>query len=1042
MKRTRLLLGLLVLALPAGPVDASSRGHIEPFPTPPPRLRTAGGVPPVQPPPFFEENAGQSPGEVQVIGRGGGVSAFLVGGGVVLADAQGRGASTMLLAGSDPAARWRAESPTGGRSSYFLGTAPSRWKRGLPQFSRAVLRGAWQGIDAEFRGEGDLLAYGFHLAPLTDPSRIRLSLEGADAVAVDGAGDLVVSVPGGRFRHTRPVAWQEVKGGRIPVEARFAMHGMREAGIRLGRHDPSLATLIDPRIEFSSYLGGTGNDSGYDNGVPDSIYASSHLLASDTSGNLYLTGQTLSTDFPLKGAYQGSLSGTQDVFVTKVDPVAHKLIYSTYIGGPGDDRAFGIAVDPSGEACVTGIPHSSGFPITAGAFQTVMANLNDVFVLKLAADGASLVFSSYLGGGNTDQPDAIACDASGNVVVTGITASGSGGSAAFPVKNPIQGALAGSVDAYVTKFQADGTALIFSTYYGGVGADLGVGLSLDSAGAVYVTGYTLSADFPTVAPLQAAIAGAYDAFVLKLNASGSAVSYATYLGGTLDDAVVDVAVDSTGAAYLAGRTKSSNFPVTTGVLQGTLAGKMDGFVAKVNPSGSALAWSTYLGGTDDDRVFGIALGAGGAVLLSGETRSSNFPSVGAFQGTKNALQDGFVAKLNATGTALGYSSFIGGSGNDYLRGMAYLGNARTCIAGWTDSGDWTVSGAFQASKAGGTDMIVAVVTATPVAPSGLTPTVQSSSRIDLSWLDNSNDETGFEIERMAGTGAWISVTKTAPNAASYQDGNTIGSTLYTYRVRAVNDDGVSGWSNEAMGTTPPGPPGAPLAPGAVLLTENSPTQVLVEWEDRSDSEDFFQVNRRQGTGTYATLATPTAGATSYSDNGVLPDRTYSYRVRAGNVGGLSLASDEASITVAATLEPVLAKGLVKDSPKSGRDLVKISGTLSLLEGALSTGLDPMAYSLRLQLGGWDGTTLMAVPAGDPGWKLRRGKWTWKSPKGAFTKAIVKLDPATGIFSVAVSRLTLPSAPANPFLFSLGAGSDGGSTSADWTAKRAGTWKYP
>jgi hypothetical protein len=381
-----------------------------------------------------------------------------------------------------------------------------------------------------------------------------------------------------------------------------------------------------------------------------------------------------------------------------IDP----LVYSTYLGGGGDDLGWGIAVDGAGNAYVTGYTTSTNFP-TKNPLQPDHAvggsNGYDAFVAKLNPAGSALVYSTYLGGSGDDYGSGIAVDSAGNAYVSGTTFSTD-----FPTKNPFQPANAGFANVFLTKINPAGSALVYSTYLGGSGGDEGFSIAVDGAGNAYLTGLTLSDDFPTMNPLQPARGGDSDAFVTKINPAGSALVYSTYLGGGQDEYGFGVAADTAGNAYVTGQTFSINFP-TMNPLQ-PLYGGGDGnaFVTKINATGSALVYSTFLGGSDRDLGNGIAIDTAGNAYVTGEAHSFDFPTTpGAFRTVCNGGSgdcasngDAFVAKINTTGSPLVYSTFLGGSGGDNGYGIAVDSAGNAYVAGGTDSADFPVTpGAFQ-----------------------------------------------------------------------------------------------------------------------------------------------------------------------------------------------------------------------------------------------------------------------------------------------------------------------------------------------------------
>lgn len=372
-----------------------------------------------------------------------------------------------------------------------------------------------------------------------------------------------------------------------------------------------------------------------------------------------------------------------------IDPT---LVYSTYLGGSGGDVAYGVAVDSAGEAFVTGNSNSSDFP-TLNGVQTGNAGSGDAFVAKLNTTGTALVYSTYLGGNGADTGAGIFVDASGDAFVTGTTSSPN-----FPTSaTAFQIIYGGNSDAFVTQLNSAGNKLVYSSYLGGGGADFGQAIAVDSSGNAYVAGSTQSVNFPVVGPLQATSGGGSDAFVAKVNFTGTALMYSTYLGGADADVAQGIRVDSSGNAYVAGYTFSLNFPTVNPLQGGNAGGGADAFVAKLNPSGSALAFSTYLGGSGDDRAFGIGLDSAGNVYVAGSTQSANFPVTPAsFQTLLKGSKNAFVSKLNPAGNALAYSTYLGGSGVDQANGIAVDSTGDAFVTGFTESSNFPTQQAVQA----------------------------------------------------------------------------------------------------------------------------------------------------------------------------------------------------------------------------------------------------------------------------------------------------------------------------------------------------------
>jgi hypothetical protein len=387
-----------------------------------------------------------------------------------------------------------------------------------------------------------------------------------------------------------------------------------------------------------------------------------------------------------------------------IDPV---LAYSTYLGGSSGELTGSIAVDDAGNAYVTGITFSSDFP-TANPLQPNPSgdvDEGEVFVTKLNREGTEIVYSTYLGGNDYDDSSSIAVDEDGNAYVTGRTQSPD-----FPTKNALQPELAtgGFIvdeDLFVTKLNADGSGLVYSTYLGGgTGQDLGDDLAIDNERNVYLTGVTTSSDFPTVNPLQPANAGSIDIFAAKLKADGSALVYSTYLGGRGAENLSGIAVDGFGNTYLTGWTFSNDFPMANPLKPSLAEGDIDAFVTKISADGSSLIYSTYLGGDDQDRASDIDVDAFGNAYVTGITSSTNFPTVNPLQPVLSGLNDAFVTKINGNGSAICYSTYLGGTGVEEGSGIAIDSRNNIYVTGWTRSHDFPTVDAVQPIPDGSPDI--------------------------------------------------------------------------------------------------------------------------------------------------------------------------------------------------------------------------------------------------------------------------------------------------------------------------------------------------
>ncbi len=599
-----------------------------------------------------------------------------------------------------------------GKFNYMRGADPGHWTTDVPTFAGVRYRLLYPGTSVVYRGDGGRLKSEFHVSAGADPCRIVWRYEGVTGIRVDRLGELVISTHFGELREHRPEAYQTVSGRRVTVRAAYRLLNELTVGFEIGDYDRNLPLVIDPLLAFSTYLDGSGLDS-------------AKAVAVDASGNIYVTGQTDSLNFPAAGALQGQSGGGVDVFVAKLNPSGASLAYCTYLGGSWDDRGFAIATDGSGSAYVTGWTSSPNFPTTSGGRQRVLGGGRDAFIAKLNATGNALVFSTYLGGAGHDSAYGIGVDTSGSVYVAGDTYSTN-----FPAIGGFRTTNTGRQDAFIAKLRSDGSALLWSTYLGGSGDDAAKALAVDSAGAVYVTGASDSPNFPVANAIQAASGGGQDAFVAKLSPDGTALAYSTYLGGSggsvgSNELGTGIRVDAGGSAYVAGVTSSTNFPTASPLQAHFAGGTWDGFVVKFNPAGTALQYSTYLGGVGIDYPTGLAVDSTGAATVTGYTSSTDFPIVGAVQDRPAGGYDAFVAKLSPQGNGLLESTYFGGNDNDAANGVSLDPAGAIYIAGHTLSANFPLKNAFQPTPAGGTSAFLAKIaavapTAVYRAPSGAT----------------------------------------------------------------------------------------------------------------------------------------------------------------------------------------------------------------------------------------------------------------------------------------------------------------------------------
>jgi len=594
-----------------------------------------------------------------------------------------------------------AEGRLEGKVNYFIGNDSKKWKTDIPTYSSVLYKEVYKGIDIRFYGNQRQLEYDVIVKPGADPSKVKIAYEGIEGLRLKDNGEMEVVVKNSKgeekialIQH-KPIIYQEIDGKRKELDGGFViLKNDKDKDVyafKVPEYDRTRPLIIDPVLVYSTYLGGSDGDYGFG-------------IAVDSQGNAYVTGETSSTNFPIQNAYQGTFAGLyNDVFVTKLSP-SGSLVYSTYLGGSGQyDFSYGIAVDSSGNAYVTGSTWSTDFPTTQNGFQTTYGGgYNDAFVTKLSPEGNSLVYSTYLGGSGMDVGHSIAVDSSGNAYVTGYTDSTN-----FPTQNAYQGSRSGDYDAFVTKLSPEGNSLVYSTYLGGSGGDRGYGIAVDSQGNAYVTGLTRSTNFPTQNAYQGSNRGDRDAFVTKLNPQGNSLVYSTYLGGSGMDVGNGIAVDSSGNAYVTGKTESTDFPTQNAYQGRYGGGTYDAFVTKLSPQGNSLVYSTYLGGSAWDEGCGIAVDSQGNAYVTGETASANFPTQNAYQGRYGGgTYDAFVTKLSPEGNSLVYSTYLGGSGEDRGYGIAVDSQGNAYVTGETASANFPTQNAYQGSNGGNGDAFV------------------------------------------------------------------------------------------------------------------------------------------------------------------------------------------------------------------------------------------------------------------------------------------------------------------------------------------------
>jgi hypothetical protein len=684
----------------------------------------------------FEPNRGQADPRVKFVSRAGNRTLWLTNDEVVLAvgrrlrpitDAKQASAAKenqiaepavlrMKFVGMNANPQLAGESRQSGTVNYFAGKL-NEWRTKIPTYARVRYRSLYPGIDLVFYGNNRELEYDLVVSPGADPGRIKLAVEGAPKIWIDKEGNLVLETPAGDVVQQKPRVYQRSGATLKPVPGEYVITGKDEIGFRLGSYDRRAAVVIDPVLRYSSFLGGSAVDSG-------------RGIAVDSSNRAVVTGLTCSLNFPRTvgpASFQGCAA-----FVTKFDFTGSRLVFSTFVGESNFEffDVGGMALDSAGNIYITGITENRNFPTTPGAFETELGPGDPfaAFVTKINANGTALVYSTFLGGGVHDEGHAIAVDSSGNAYVTGETHDPGFPTTSGAFQQHCKLFDVSCTAAFVTKLNANGSKLVYSTFLGGSsnGVQAGRGIAVNSGGNAFVTGETDASDFPTTAGSAQPVfgGGASDAFVAEISSSGSHLIYSTYLGGngtgaggTGFDSGSAIALDSLGNAFVTGTTGSADFPIKN-AFQSQCVFQIhfcvDSFVTKLNSSGR-LVYSTYLhiGGGN-----GIAVTPGGQAYVTGTTFSAGFPTTQtAFQRVLGGgagdfglgANDIFITKFSPAGQLI-YSSYLGGSGQDFGAAVALDRDANAYLTGTVGSTFPVTPGAVQQKFGGGeNDAFVAKV---------------------------------------------------------------------------------------------------------------------------------------------------------------------------------------------------------------------------------------------------------------------------------------------------------------------------------------------
>gem|GEM_PF-1621721 len=686
----------------------------------------------------------------------------------------------MKLEGANPSPQGTGLEKAITRTHYLNGNDPTKWRRNIPNYSKVEYKGVYPGVDVVYYGNQRKLEYDFIIQPGADYHSIQLAFEGTQGISLDAEGNLVLVTANGKVIQQAPIVYQEIDGKRITLQGAYLLAQNNQVQFQVNSYDPQYPLVIDPVLHYSTYLGATAHDL-------------ANAIAVNANGEVYVTGNTNSFDFPTAvNPYDSSING-QDVFLSKLNATGDVLLYSTFLGGSGGDDAIDIAVDATG-VYIAGNTNSTNFPIS-NAYQAALSGSSDAFLLKLSVDGSSLLYSTYFGGSGSDNFQAIATDSSGIVYITGYTTTSNFPTTTGVHKENITGS---SSDAFLIKINTtlSGTSsLEKSTLFGGDNSEEGLAITLNS-GNIYLAGITRSLS-------NIATSGAYDesfngsapidSYIAIMDSSFNLL-YSTYFGGAGNDYIEKIEVDVSGSVYILGHTfDGTGFPILN-AYDNTFDGYNDKFVAKLNLDGTGtndLVFSTFLGGLDQEGVGGnFFVDTNGVIHIAGWTGSSDFPTTSdAYQLSSGGSTDGFYLQLSADGSTLQYSTYIGGSNQDKTLDMATFDD-NVYLAGLTLSTDYPTLNAFQSDFSGNYDSVITAfsdaVILTP--PDSTPPVVTAPGTID--FVEATGPFTTVSLENTV-TGAGNSGVATATE-------ETDPLIITPFPARVLEDLSITNFSNNTV----------------------------------------------------------------------------------------------------------------------------------------------------------------------------------------------------------------------------------------------------
>ncbi|MES2764541.1 MAG: SBBP repeat-containing protein [Bacteroidota bacterium] len=762
----------------------------------------------------------------------------------------------MEFTGSNPAS-FKGSVQESGEYNYFYGKDPQNWVRKARSFKTLTATNIYDGIDAVVTLDNGLPRYDFVVKPGADPRNISLKFTGADEVSTDALGNLKLATQYGSIYNGKLLAYQEIEGKQSKVECSFKITG-NAVTFNCGKYDPTLPLIIDPTV-YATYVGG---------GMDDEMTS----VVVDPSGNIITAGWSASDDYPVQaGSYDITFGLGTDAVVTRFNPAITSIVSSTFIGGSGDEAIRDISIDGAGNICVVGETNSTDFPTKSGAVSQTAQGSIDVFVCRLNNTGSDLIYSTYVGGTKDEYALAMKADLNNNIYLTGKTNSTN-----FPTTLSVfDRTQNGSFDAFVIKI-ASGGSLLYSTFLGGGDDDIAYAIAVDASSNIYVAGETSSGNYPT-APIPSQFNGqskpfdntynlAVDGFVVKFNSSLSTQTFSTYIGGSGDDRVRGIGLGPNDIIYIAGETNSSygtatatNFPsgsVTTG---GEKKGGLDIFAGQFDKAGKLLPFTFVMGGSAAETVKDLVMDAEGNYYITGTTTSSNFPST--TEATKKSLtgtNDGFVVKLNPNGVQ--NAGLVGGNKTDILNGLALDSKNNLYMVGGTSSSNFAISeNPFKNTLSGSSDGFLAkevFAVLEMISPVGGEKWCGATQQT-LQW-SGIGFSTGEKYALYISNGDGQPFQKIDSNLSGPSYQWIIPTNLLTgnqYRIRVVSSSGVV---KESGAITISQGPSITAQPQAATICEGQPLSLSVQAISTNPSYQWYKDAQMIPGATTATYTVPNA----------------------------------------------------------------------------------------------------------------------------------------------------------------------------------------